>query len=152
MRPKHILLFGVAALMLSGAPIKAQDAPAGLQSGPATVAPHWTKNPGYPTSIPEGAAYYIVVRGDTLWDISSRFLKNPYLWPQVWDANKHIKDAHWIYPGDPVLLPKLEVVAQQAGQAPAAGGPEGLEAGAQPEGAAGRREPDSPEPAPPWCR
>jgi hypothetical protein len=104
----------------------AQDAPAGLQTGPATVAPHWTKNGGYPTSIPEGASYYVVVRGDTLWGIAGRFLKNPFLWPQIWDANKYIKDAHWIYPGDPVLLPKLSVVADQAGQPGATGTPEGV--------------------------
>ena len=67
-----------------------------------------------------------MVRGDTLWDISARYLKNPYLWPQIWNQNKYVKDAHWIYPGDPLVLPKVALVADQAGQAPAPGGPEGL--------------------------
>ena len=116
-------------------PAPAQSAPAaadaaGLQMGPATIAPHWTKNPDYPTSIPEGTAYYIVVRGDTLWDISARFLKNAYLWPQIWNENKYIKDAHWIYPGDPIVLPKVSLVAEGAGQAPAETGPEGVAEGA----------------------
>jgi len=103
-----------------------QDAPAGLQTGPATIAPHWTKNTTFPTQVPEGTAYYMVVRGDTLWDIAARYLKSPYLWPQVWDQNKYITDAHWIYPGDPILLPKMAMVADQAGQPPVEGGPEGL--------------------------
>ena len=125
MRPK-LILSGLVTLVLAGGLVFAADAPAGLQMGPATVAPHWTKNSSYPTSIPEGTAYYIVVRGDTLWDISARYLKNPYLWPQIWDQNKYITDAHWIYPGDPVVLPKLAVVAEGAGQAPAPTGPEGI--------------------------
>ena len=67
-----------------------------------------------------------MVRGDTLWDISARFLKSPYLWPQIWNENKYVKDAHWIYPGDPIVLPRVALVAEGAGQAPAAGQPEGL--------------------------
>ena len=125
MRPK-LILGGLVTLVLAGGLVLAQDAPAGIQTGPATIAPHWTKNTSFPTTIPEGAAYYIVVRGDTLWDIAGRYLKNPYLWPQIWDQNKYVTDAHWIYPGDPLVLPKLAVVAEQAGLAPGEGLPEGI--------------------------
>jgi hypothetical protein len=118
---------GVPAGSQPSAPASTQqDAPAGLQTGPAVIAPHWTKNAPFPPDIAEGVNYYIVARGDTLWDIAARFLKSPYLWPQVWDQNKYIKDAHWIYPGDPIFLPRMTMVAEQAGQAPAEGGPEGL--------------------------
>ena len=127
MRPKQILGGLVAVAMVASAAL-AQEPPAaaGLQTGPATIAPHWTKNTSFPTAIPEGAAYYVVVRGDTLWDISARFLKSPYLWPQIWNENKYVKDAHWIYPGDPIVLPRVALVADQAGQAPGAGEAEGL--------------------------
>jgi len=125
-RPNAIL-GGLVALGLVGALVAAQDAPvAGIQTGPATVAPHWTKNTSFPTSIPEGAAFHIVERGDTLWDLATRYLDNPYLWPQLWDNNKHIEDAHWIYPGDPVVLPDLALIAAGAGEDLALGGPEGV--------------------------
>jgi hypothetical protein len=110
---------GIAAVSLFLGQAAAQQAApaadsAAVKVGPAEIAPHWSKYQ-YPRSVPEGAPYHIVERGDTMWDLSSRYLGNPYLWPQIWNQNKYVTDAHWIYPGDPLLLPEIALVSPTAG-------------------------------------
>jgi LysM repeat protein len=114
------VLCGLGALLLFGRawaqnPQAQPTAPEAPKTGPATVEKHWSKYQ-YPESVPEGEPYHIVEKGDTLWDLAKRYLGNPYLWPQIWDRNKYITDAHWIYPGDPILLPKVALVSEVAGR------------------------------------
>lgn len=80
------------------------------------VGDHWTAwDP--PAVFEEGAEIHIVERGDTLWDLAARFYGNSYLWPQIWERNQYILDAHWIYPGDPLVL-GIEVEPAEALEAP----------------------------------
>ncbi|MFZ6723673.1 LysM peptidoglycan-binding domain-containing protein [Undibacterium sp. Ji49W] len=55
--------------------------------------------------LPDAPDKHVVVRGDTLWGISSIFLKNPWCWPVVWGMNQEeIRNPHWIYPGQIVYF------------------------------------------------
>ncbi|HEY0095978.1 MAG TPA: LysM peptidoglycan-binding domain-containing protein, partial [Archangium sp.] len=45
---------------------------------------------------------HTVERGDTLWDLSSKYLGTPWYWPKVWSFNPQIANPHWIYPGNQV--------------------------------------------------
>ena len=72
------------------------------------VGGHWSANK--PAGTTEGYEIHTVKQGDTLWDISRQYLKDPFLWPQIWEANPSINNPHWIYPGDQILIKKVTVM------------------------------------------
>ncbi|NNE63764.1 MAG: LysM peptidoglycan-binding domain-containing protein [Gammaproteobacteria bacterium] len=53
---------------------------------------------------PEFPQTYIVQEGDTLWDISSVFLRDPWYWPEIWYKNPQVENPHLIYPGDVLAI------------------------------------------------
>lgn len=83
------------------------------------VGDHWTPyDPPSAESFPQGSTVHIIVPGDTLWDLAGKYLENPFLWPQIWDVNQYVTDSHWIYPGDPLLIPGRPTVIGEKGPEP----------------------------------
>ncbi|MFC0351744.1 LysM peptidoglycan-binding domain-containing protein [Undibacterium danionis] len=58
--------------------------------------------------LPNAPDKHVVVKGDTLWGISGKFLQNPWCWPEVWGMNKdEIRNPHWIYPKQIVYFDRV---------------------------------------------
>lgn len=105
----------LAALALTVPALGAQEA---TPSGAVKVEQHASKW-DYPKElkVPEGSRTHLVQKGDTLWDLAGKYLGNPYAWPQIWELNQWVKDPHWIYPGDPLIIDLARGVAT-AGSVP----------------------------------
>jgi hypothetical protein len=98
---RHLIL---AVAVVVAAPVWAQEeeeaSTGGAPEGSATVSPAPAGGSGGKEEAPN--ASHTVERGDTLWDLSRKYLGSPWYWPKVWSYNPDIANPHWIYPGNNV--------------------------------------------------
>lgn len=90
------LLATLLLILLAGMAAAAEDS---RRPAPARGGDEIVLQPNYPVK-------YVVRTGDTLWEIASRFLRDPWRWPDVWDFDNKIENPQFIYPGDVVVLVK----------------------------------------------
>lgn len=134
----RLLALGAAVSLALGAGVVAAQA----VGTAATPAPAQGTTPPLELA-PDAPDRHIVARGDTLWDISGKFLQKPWRWPEIWQLNRdQIANPHLIYPGDVIVLdrsgatPRLRLArAVGSGGSDAGAGAGGLASG----GAAGER-------------
>src|SRR5262245_65333419 len=71
---------------------------------------------------PDAPDRYVIVPGDTLWGISTRYTDSPWRWPELWGMNREqIQNPHLIYPGMVLLLDRARGTLSIGDAQPATG-------------------------------
>jgi hypothetical protein len=99
------LLLGLAGVVSAADEEPLPEAAPATETAPPAAAPTPAESSGDMKLQDNPPARYTVKRGDTLWGISARYLKNPWRWPDLWGVNRDlVKNPHLIYPGDVLIL------------------------------------------------
>jgi LysM repeat protein len=88
-------------------PTDSASAPSGTAEGAQQPQPASQKKTEPAVPANEESAEYVIKQGDTLWDISNTYLKDPFLWPFIWKANPAISNPDLIYAGNKLIIPGL---------------------------------------------
>jgi hypothetical protein len=96
---RHVIIALSTVLLAATAFAQEEEEGEATVEGSATV--NSNSEPA-PKGANEPNASHTVERGDTLWDLSQKFLGSPWYWPKVWSYNPDIANPHWIYPGNMV--------------------------------------------------
>lgn len=113
MRTLIALLLATSVMWAQNSQAPTKTAP---QQGPPpknlTVRPDGHVSANQDPANPEQFEVHVVMPGETLSGIAGEVLKNPRLWPQLWEQNEHIINPHWIYPNDKILISPVTPLAE----------------------------------------
>lgn len=106
------LSYAAVVVLVAGLPAAAEEGPSAAVDSARPVAPpaapggqQVVLGPSVRDANGVEGRLHTVAKGDTLWGISEAYLGQPWLWPSLWQANQaEIKDPHWIYPGQKLLV------------------------------------------------
>lgn len=102
-----------AAAARPAAPAPAKKAPVVRPAGPV---PGFVIKPGAPRVQPKDSSAggfavgkkHTVEKGDTLWDLSGKYYKNPFMWGRIYNANfKTVANPDRINPREELYIPDL---------------------------------------------